>query len=755
MQPMIKRTVSSSRSGTAWQWPFAMCLGLLGLGPIACSDVPVPACVVHHSCGVGGASGASGPSGASGAGSVAGTGVAADAGVGGEAGAATGAAGASGEAGMSSAGAGAGNGGAGAGNGGSAGGGAAGAGAAGGCNCVIRPVALTPPCAHHSYSKSMTVSGGSPPYQWQVLSAGWAIAPNPTDTSSAKLTNDEVAAGTSNVELKITDSRARQFTKSFTVQARDTCYFAYTALEGTDSQLELLDPLAESPAPVALQNNRSVYDFQFSPDGKFLAYRHDADQAHPTGQHISLVTLSSLQERQLGFQESTISAFSWSPNSASLAVAFVSNGETYLGGVRAPTSTEPPPMMTATAAPVQSALDWVGNEYVAFHAQLIADGTHPGQFLPDPILKRRTAFFAHLGVQGFEAPTGIIAALFDPATHGIHVQPGGNGFFVITDQVPGFTFNQLVVGGFKFVQHPDATLVSPSSRYSASNSEDDLLQVFSAEEGTLSPPVSTSKDGEGCPTLLAWAKRLERIACVADVPNPTVFGKHGEIRIFDLSPGSETLHMSTLGGFCNDDTNSPTSTGTCSPAQNNYSYGTSRAAGNARSFSATGRWLAFTTTSEIEDENLLYLADFRKGFALDRKSHLQTNGQVLTATSSTDLVFSPDENFLLLRRGNVLSEYDLTAPSSALPTTISQELTASARCLETFSGTPDQWCGNTDLVAPIRWAADSRIWAFRSAGTLKVVDNTQFPETLPRPLPGADCNQKCTGEFAFQPLLAH
>ncbi|HET7542297.1 MAG TPA: hypothetical protein VFK05_20655, partial [Polyangiaceae bacterium] len=389
-----------------------------------------------------------------------------------------------------------------------------------------------------------------------------------------------------------------------------------------------------------------------------------------------------------------------------------------------------------------------GNSYVAFHAELFPDGNNPGQFLPDPVFKRRTAFYAALGQQGFAASNGIADATYSA---GIQLRSNDDGFFVITDQSPGIFFNQLSSTGVYAVSHFDASFVAPSSRYSASNSDHAMLQLFGAEDGTLSPPAATSKTGEECPMLLAWAQGTERIACVADVPNTPLTTKHGVIRIFDLKPNTDTLGMSVLDDFCTDDSNAPIGSGSCSATQPRYNYGTVRATGNARAFSASGRRLAFTTSSDEASENVLYLADLNKGFALDRKLIFQVGATQPSA--SIDIVYSPNENILLLRRGSALTMHDLTSDAAPIP--VSQDLVASPRCIEDFAKQPDGWCGNTDRVAALLWSADSKLWAFRSPGKLNVVNANQFPYFETFPLNAADCGQRCTSQFAFQPSPVH
>ena len=741
---------------------FSGLLGVLavGIGPSGClSDVTIPDCYTQK-CAItdGGSSDAAGKSGAAGeittknAGGASGHAGSGSLPAAGEGGAASGGnlsgTGGSGNASGARPGGGADTGGgADAGGGAGVGGGAgAGAGVLSLSDCV--DCTAHSPCTGQPYATTLTVSGGTPPYRWVSASlSGWKITLDPGNSSRATLTHD--AATSTELTLQVTDTEGKQGTKTYLVRSRNSCWFAYTALDASGGTLKLLDPLSEPPSPLPLLHNQGVYDFQFSPNGQSLVYRYDADSSHPKGKHLALLDLATRHEQSLSFSEDAVTAFAWSPDSTRIATAFTSGGATFLGGVRlgAAGANDVPLELTRVIAPVQSELYWVGERFVAFHAELLPDLANPGQFFAENPYHQRTPFYASVDAGGFGAAQAIVDVSYDP---GFSVQATPDGFFVITGVDPSVSFNEPSSAGSIVVAHDQANLISPSGKYSA-KLNGDQLQVFLADE--MAEPAASSKVGEGCPRILAWAQGRERIACVADVPNGATGTTHGEVRIFDIDPNSDTLAMSTVQGFCEDDSNASISAGSCSVLQNKYGYGEDRAVGRARGFSPDGQTFAFTTTSkDINGDNYLYWVDLsREPITLTRKQYFFSSAT--TTTSPVRVAYSPNGKMLLLQRGNQLTAQDLAQTSAdAAPATLSVALATGAACSEDFASGSDQFCGNTDRTAPLAWSPDSRAAAYRTPGTLTVVDFNQFPTTVSYSLPAPECKESCSGQFAFQPV---
>ena len=153
---------------------------------------------------------------------------------------------------------------------------------------VVLPEQLVAPCADRAYDTTLTVSGGQEPYQWALTPAvpGWSIGPDPAHPSGGRLHSELVGAGETALSITATDAAGNSKRVGFTLSARTTCWFAYTAIQAGEPTLQLLDPFAEPPTPAVLGNNTGVYDFLFSPDGRYLAYRFGADATAPGADNL-------------------------------------------------------------------------------------------------------------------------------------------------------------------------------------------------------------------------------------------------------------------------------------------------------------------------------------------------------------------------------------------------------------------------------------------------------------------------------------
>jgi len=725
---MTKRV--SMRVGARREAALSLLVGLWWTS--ACiSDVQIPECVRHHSCGSGGTSNAAaGGEAAPSGGGAAGEGERAPAGAGGDAG------GSNGRGGTADA-AGAGAGGrAGDGGGAQAGAnpsGASGTGGAGGTTCercLILPAELTAPCAGKPYSASLRVSGGVAPYEWQLTPAppGWTIAVDPQESARAVLAVDAAATDTTTLTVRAIDSRGLDVRVEYSTTARNSCWFAYTARDADGPKLALLDPLAETAKPVGLQHNVDVFDFQFSPDGRYLVYRYGASLTTPHGGHLALVDLSTLDERALPLLEDAVTAYAWSQDASALAVGFVASGQKKLGGVRLPLpgSHDSPTVLAAAPAFVEDNLQWVGNQAVAYIA------TRPSGAVGDA--PELAPYWSALGPTGF-ADSQATIDFFDT---GAFLQPAESGFWMIAAD----TFFYPMTGSpDDSVPHIRTSLVAPNKKHSARLSHG-VLQVFAAADGTADPPVASAQPG-ACPMPLAWSLQ-DRIACVADVENGSGPDTHGEVRFFDLN-GSDTLTASTLGGFCSDDI-SVNSAASCTARQQGYGYGIGEATAAPRGFSPSGRWFAFTRGAEQGAS--IYWAD------------LQADGPTLTGSlflgqygPASRLAFSPDSRKIAFQTGVRLFIKTLSGDSPEMLT--NTPLTPLDDCIEELPTAPDRYCGNTALDAPFKWAPDSKALAYRESGAVTVVDTSHASELVEFPLPAPTCEAPtCSGGFEFQPTVS-
>ena len=593
--------------------------------------------------------------------------------------------------------------------------------------CTITPEHLTPACAGKPYQATLFVGGGVDPHSWYLdpQPAGWSIGRSSTEPNAAVLHADAAPFEDTELRLVVEDARGLQRAFTLPLQVRTTCWFAYTSSSEAGPELHLVDPLANPPSPAPLAHAVGTYDFQFSPDGAFLAYRYGADEEHPRGRHLSLLDLTTLTERPLLFDEDSVVSYAWAPTSMLLAAAFEKDGTTHLGGVRAPApgGEAGPVPLASTPALVESDLYWVADDFVAFHAQA-------------PVGQRRTPYYSQLGSAGFASPERISRTF--PV--GVAVQPTDTGFYLIS---PDDTYyNDLTDGIWAFAEHWAIALVAPSGRYTSGLTVQGQPELFPAKTGRADAAIEPADSSQTCSQLLAWATDRERIACVADVSN-TDGSLHGEIRIFDVHDEPARLQATTLGGFCDGDSND-TGVDSCVVSREGYGFASAQAIGSARAMSPSGRYLAFARV--LPTRVYVYFAD------LDARPMRIAAPKIfdLAGTSAVPLAFgfSPDERFLIARRGPRLSLIELATGSS---TTLDRGLADAVPCIEDFPAAPADYCGNSSTASAPAWSADSRTTAFRVAEGLTIIDLSPFPRKDDKVLPAPACAGRCSGHFAFQP----
>lgn len=609
--------------------------------------------------------------------------------------------------------------------------------------CLIREVRLDAPCAGSAYVAPLSVQDGKPPFEWQVAAStpGWSITA--TDPTKAELKNPAVSAGPARITVTATDSQGESTSRVYDVVARDACWFAFTGVDDNgEGELLLFDPIARNPQAATLAHNEAVFDFQFSPDGRYVAYSYGASQASPRGAHLALVDLRTLEDEQLSFGEDSISAFAWAPDSSALALSFVTDGQAYLGAVRLPAAGSS--AATATVSPVATfaatELYWIANRFIAYHAPVYPDLAHPGTFVSgaDNPAGLRTAFWVELGTAGLRPPR-YGAETFPP---NVTLRPTSAGFFMVTDTPPFTIFYALGDEPPYAATRGKISLLAPSGLYAAGFDPvtENRLRIDSAT-GSHNDSFAVSEDD--CPLPLAWAPQPERIACVADVWNDDGMTKHGELRFFTLPAAGGNLPMETLEGFCTEDV-SPLEPSSCAIHLAEYAYGTDLARKTARAFSNDGRRFAFT--SVFDGQAFLYLADLADGLSLDQAHYFSWMGEPGQATR---LSFSPDDQLLLFQLGSQLTLMNVIGGAERVP--LPDKLADTNKCTEDFSSAPDTYCGDTERTAPWVWAPDSNYLAYQTAGMLRVIDVSApsgFDETR---IPTKPCGVVCSGRFEFQP----
>jgi hypothetical protein len=574
--------------------------------------------------------------------------------------------------------------------------------------------ALPSPCRGNRYSETLTVEGGEPPYRWTELSAPPGLSLSASGDEFATLAG--VAVGDGLLQVEVTDASFRTIRKSYEVRARDKCWLAYVASEPSPARLELVDGrlLARQPDDARRRlpdapSSDGVVDFAYSADGRLIAYRIGPDAS---ALRLELLRLSdgSVRALELG---GSVAAYAWSPDSATLAVAFRPGAQTRLGGVdvaaleRAPATPGTPfgsPRVLGSQAvsSVDSELVWSDAGHVAFLSRQAG------------VASRRRLLIAVLGATGFQAPAAPGTSDFSDAAR---LLAGKAGVFVAEPETGLHVF--FASDGRAPLTHSADLVVSPSGALTAL-ARDGGLQLFRPSEpsGPTAPPFLGA---DGCTTLLAWASGRDRIACADER------GGQNQVALFDAAPAAN-----------------PGLTGLALMAEP-YLYPLGEHGGRRRLLSPSGRWFAFVSDDDLyvaqTDERVTRLA--------------ATVPTPLLGTRPGALAFSPDERFLLVGAGNALGLLDLErAPS--LPVVLSNSALINDSCSERFVDGASEWCGREPAPSELAWSSDAGLVAFRSSlGTLLVIDASLAASgVIGAPIaPDNVCSEACPSSLSarFQP----
>jgi WD40 repeat protein len=580
--------------------------------------------------------------------------------------------------------------------------------------------ALPAACRGNFYAESLSVEGGSPPYLWNVLSTPPGLH---FDADSATLSG--IAEGDGTLVVELTDANSRVVQQSYELPARAACWLAYLASETAPARLELIDPRLLERQPDSARRqlpadpaSDAVLDFQFSPDGRFIAYRLGSAGAA----RLELADLADGQARALDVEGTgsggtgsggtgsggtgsggtgsggTVAAYAWSPDAATLAVAFTRAGQPFLGGfdVRAG---DLPPLEARAVSSLPPELSWYAGDRLAFLA--------PDPELPELrwlVTTRRTAL-------GFEAPTPHLEL---PFSAGAQLLPGADGVFIAEPQTGLEHF--FASDARPPVAHGPGALVSPSGAFSGSARERSL-ELFRGLDPSDAAPFSSAP---GCTAVLAWASGRERIACIADRAGDSA----SQLTLFDVQPAPPALVA-------------------LEPVLATGLPDAAAFSGHRRVFSPSGRWLALASADQL----WILRSDGERAklwAALPSSAFASAPGA---------LAFAPDERRLLIGAANALYLLDLEQGPESL-----RELSASAlgddSCSERFVDGRQQWCGSQPELN-VTWSRGSDVLAFRSTlGTLQLLDLSQLqPAELPRPLSPDSCSEACLSSSTarFQP----
>ena len=558
-----------------------------------------------------------------------------------------------------------------------------------------------PPCLGSAYEQKLITRNGVGPFTWEAKGT-----PSGLTFNKATQTVSGISAGEGTLTTRIKDAATGRTIESiFLLSPREKCWFSYIATTPSPARLQLFDAVLGQrktlPAPAV---DEAVLDYRFSPDGKYLAYRLKPSAGPAV---LSVMQLRSGREQRLDF--SAVTHYSWSPDSAILAVTY---GTNQLSGIDVSLETGNPGIPTAIVfpklaslntgfAPVTSDLVWFDGKQLGFLTLFSEVGGSVIQFL-------NTA----TKVDGFANLVLHADSLFLQTAQLI---PGYQGLFAVPNEgsdKPWF----FGTGAAVPVNHTNV-VIAPSGRYTA-RAQAHQLALFRA--------IDNSADGAphtqiaGCDAILAWANGKERIACARQV------GDQDEIALFDINLTTDAL----------------TQAGIVSVGNNPHDAQQLR----RRLFSARGARFAYTAGSSL----------FVSGYANGTQTIVNLPAPAAPADSaSAALSFAPNEQLLLFHRGTQLFFVDI--PNRLAKVSLSDELPPSQPCLENDSrSTTAGWCGAERPGAPFMWSPGSDLAAFQNAdGRLQIVDLSARKALASfKPVSVDDsCSGGCVaaGQFGFQP----
>ncbi|HKO95051.1 MAG TPA: hypothetical protein VJU61_28045, partial [Polyangiaceae bacterium] len=568
--------------------------------------------------------------------------------------------------------------------------------------------ALPAPCRGNVYAEALSVEGGTPPYLWTELEAPAGLH---LDPESATIYGTAEADGV--LSVSVTDADSRTVQKRFPVHTRDHCWLAYVANEPGPARLELVDgrllerqPETARRALPAAPSAEAVVDFQFSPDGRFLAYRLGQDSS---SLRIELLRLSDLETQSIDVGGPVV-AYAWSEDASTLALVFHGAAGTRLGGIDV---SAVDPLVFAPGVPL-GGVRLLDSRAVASPDSPLLWFDAPGvAFLStDPIAPaRRRLFTATLGSAGFAPALQHTEVDFSA---GAHLFAGQDGVFVADPEAGAQQF--FPSDGGLAIAHAETAVLSPSGVWAGFGRGGalELYRAFDPSAAAATPFLSAP----GCTTLLGWASGRERIGCAVEQGGRSLLS-------FFQAPQLPEEPLVPLGVVPEAELS-----------------GTS---GQRRAFSPSGRWFA------VAADDHLYVVRL-DGAAPQLSLLLPTS---LFGIRPGALAFSPDETFLLIGAGNSLRLLNLEQGPNSLRDLSSSALFGDV-CSERFVDGSQQWCGSPATSPELSWSSGSDLVAYRSAlGTLNLLDvSLALDDYIGTPLsPDRVCSEACASSQSarFQP----
>jgi hypothetical protein len=454
--------------------------------------------------------------------------------------------------------------------------------AAGECPSITTD-ALAAPCEGIEYFAPLVASSGEPPYEWDLVEGpSWLSIDAATQTLHGL--PDGTASG--RVTLRVRDARQHGMSRSYAFEPRQSCYFAYVSQAAESPGLHYADVflardvLVSRDIPVGSQ----VADFEFSPDGGFIAFRAGVGNEHALYLYATASSTpaeaSSVQRLPLecpltgadaGLAACGVLDYAWSADSRHLAVVLGEPGapENYLSGmdVAAPTSQWP-----ALATTYRGELVWVESMAVAYS----------GERTPAVFVGEESPFFSFYTAEGrLSAPESLAFYASD-----VRLRATPTGLFFVDGSAEVYHLS-LGPNGAVGVRPHARGWASPSGRYVAEANPEGQLRLYGVDDPDT---VLAESEPGSCEVVFTWAEQREMIACTRSLSSaqgnpesvpPVIEGlpfSHGSgLRIFEFRPDAELAQRLISWSI---------------PLEH---YSTGDTAGRRRSFSLGGDKLVFIT----------------------------------------------------------------------------------------------------------------------------------------------------------------
>jgi hypothetical protein len=591
---------------------------------------------------------------------------------------------------------------------------------------VVESNALPSLCVGLGYSARLAATGGVGPYRWSLLEGVRGLS---IDEQTGELRGVPEAAGRLRIQVRDTKQGAGE--RTFELSRKRACHLAYLSSRDGSTRLHVGDVFGQFDIalPAANAPGGSVLDFEFSPDGDWLALRSrgaGGDQLFLYPTEFEAAPLPDADLVPVRFDcpptssapESTtcsVVAYAWSENSRYLAVVLEAGTpeRNYLSGLAVERPEETWPVLDTAVwdevDPVpfdhRSQLLWVGSAWVA---TVGADANDP---------ELETLYTAVLAESG-DALEGLIGSSFEVGPRA-RLSLAGAGVVlsysepavVIRDVI--YSERGLASNGGLDTKEPYLGWVSPSGTLLASIDDERRLQIFQLG----SAEIAAESERDACTEVITWSRRLadrERIVC-----------SHGpaedaHVRVFDYFVEQRRL-------------SAPIDT----PVE--FSVARSRA---RRALSADGDWLVMT--SDDGTATLVELAQFQARV-------LESDPRL---SPGAELAFAPTRSAVAFLSADTLFELSLPRELGRGKSFSLAGAALVAPCQEAYWEVPEHWCGAAQITDHLLYSADSETALFEGPpGTLNLADlaSSSQPPAAELTVDLPPCAGICSGRFAFKP----